>query len=118
NSREEFIDSYVRPPDQGTQSPAGDVFVVRNRERRDVARFGQDDVAPSLSRNLPPEMSKRPNDFGRLQERDRRHVLPTRVRRPVPPRWLMAAHAHDAPLGIPESRAVCSLRLPYGCVPG
>jgi hypothetical protein len=40
-SGEELINHPASPPDQAAQYPAGDLLMVRNRERRDVSWLGK-----------------------------------------------------------------------------
>ena len=78
-----IFEGMARFGNQAPQRPTGDLWMVRNREGSDIARFREDDVASVPSRYLPAQPLQRPNYLLRPVQRDRRHQTGTSTSRMV-----------------------------------
>ena len=59
----------VGAPQECPKGATGDFLVIRHRERRDVALLDEDDVAPFLPCDLPPEPDEGLGDLASGEER-------------------------------------------------
>ena len=64
---DKFIHRNSGCTDQAAEGAFGNLFVVRNGERGVLALFNQDDVAASLSGDLPAERLERADDLAPTQ---------------------------------------------------
>ena len=71
--RQELLNSQACLGDQRSQSPAGDLRVIRNRECHGRARLREHDMTTSLPRDLPTQALERANNFARSKQRESRH---------------------------------------------